>query len=288
MLAKAILMFFIITFSMLTGCNRYEYQTVEKFQAPYSENIFISIDNSVGEINVNSWDEDYILVTARIIGKAENKNNAMNLVNKTEVFFDHSPERVSIWSERPENRYFSTVAIEYQINMPHIFNGNIKTSTGDVYIEEILGDLHVATSTGDVYINKMQGELLVETSTGDVNLRHLMGDLNCSTSTGDVAIDYMEGRFDIKTSTGDVHVLPRIIARTNNRITTSTGDVFISLFENASVSLYARTSTGEIKFRGYHPYIEDEKEVRREFGFADANLDISTSTGDISIINASL
>lgn len=93
---------------------------------------------------------------------------------------------------------------------------DLHTSSGNVEMELIDGDLEASTSGGDIDMEDMRGAVKVWTSGGSVRAERIQGALNAKTSAGDITVEKVWQRelddhdIDLKTSVGDINLtLPR-------------------------------------------------------------------------------
>lgn len=86
----------------------------------------------------------------------------------------------------------------------------IETSSGEIDAGDIQGKaIDVQASSGDVSLKDVAGALTkVKTSSGDVDIDHLIGDLSTRTSSGEIEIDSPEptGHWKCRASSGNVSV----------------------------------------------------------------------------------
>jgi DUF4097 and DUF4098 domain-containing protein YvlB len=169
-------------------------------------------------------------------------------------------------------------------------NGLFKFSSGsgDIRVDEVYGRVETSSGSGDVDIDLVRGDVKVSTGSGDVGLGTLEGNLHARTSSGDVTVHDHKGEADIGTSSGDVEL------RSNSgtgilNIDTSSGDVDVVVFDVDSVEVDLRTSNGVIRTR--LPLVVEDASRRRLLGRAgrgDLKIDVSTTSGDISVRQGSI
>ena len=163
------------------------------------------------------------------------------------------------------------------------FDGNIKTSTGDVSVSHgFIKDGYIKTSTGDITVDYISSETIeTETSTGEFKLSHSIVNrkLTSDTSTGDIQLNQNTiNYFGVEGSTSDITVLASEIDKID--IKTSTGEVELEL--KGSDSYYnfdLHTSTGDIRIGNQ----EFEKSNKKDYTDDKNYVNIQTSTGDIDI-----
>jgi DUF4097 and DUF4098 domain-containing protein YvlB len=95
---------------------------------------------------------------------------------------------------------------DFKIRKLKITKGKISTSSGDVRISEIDGDLSMKTSSGDIDIEKISGKFDGRCSSGDLKIEEVLSDIKLETSSGDVDVRNASGSVDITTSSGGVEL----------------------------------------------------------------------------------
>jgi hypothetical protein len=141
--------------------------------------------------------------------------------------------------------------VDYTLQVPEGVSVRAHTSTGDVSVRNIDGDLHLTTSTGDITVTDAAGALQLRTSTGDIRASNVTSEtVDASTSTGNITLDLSAAPRTVaaQTSTGDIRVIVPDGDSYQVQAETSTGDTRISVRQDdaASRSIVARASTGDI------------------------------------------
>ncbi len=136
---------------------------------------------------------------------------------------------------------------------------SIRTLSGDVMVEDRLGDLEIRTASGDVEVKRCSGDISVTTASGDVVLSDCSENVYVQTASGSVEIDVDDGcnGVSISTASGDIALRHP--------------DDFDALFTCATVS-------GDITRDG-----EDLEPGRFSLGQGLTPVRLSTASGDISI-----
>jgi hypothetical protein len=110
--------------------------------------------------------------------------------------------------------------VDYRLTVPKAVSIHVRTTTGDVEVRNLAGELRLSTSTGDITAVDI-GSPVVEasTGTGDIRLTHSAPPQTVSvrTTTGDVSIRVPDGgsyRVQADTGVGDTQVsVPRSARR---------------------------------------------------------------------------
>jgi hypothetical protein len=139
----------------------------------------------------------------------------------------------------------------------------IRTTSGDVTVERVDGDLRTDTASGNVRVGSVGGDVRIETASGDVRSGPLKGPNTIATVSGDVMIDAALEHLSVKTVSGDVAVgglhqggrfhtvsgdqrVRRIVAG-EVRLDTTTGDLTVEIVPGALVKVDVQTVTGHLR-----------------------------------------
>ena len=82
----------------------------------------------------------------------------------------------------------------------------VKTLSGDVLVDDRVGDLSIETASGDVEVRQCSGDLSVTTASGDVSLSGCSESLSIQTASGsvDVEADDQCNEVSISSASGDI------------------------------------------------------------------------------------
>ncbi len=165
-----------------------------------------------GEIRVNTWEKNEIIVRVVGLSKEDSKDLAIEK-NGTTVTVNYSTGWG--WSDD----------VQFRITMPARFNLDVKTTGGDVKLSDKI--------TGYVVVNTSGGEITTDDITGDTRLVSSGGEIECGNIKGNLEISTMGGEITIKSVEGKTA-----------EVNTMGGDIKI---DNAKVDLDAKTYGGDIE-----------------------------------------
>ena len=145
--------------------------------------------------------------------------------------------------------------------------------------------LDATTTSGDLVLEDLAGELALETASGSVRLGAIRGRATVTTSSGSVRGEQRGAdRLEVRTSSGDVALTLAPSTGASARITTASGDVVLRLESTARVRVEATTSSGEVVVRAP---LRVEELGRSRFvgvqGEADGEIRLSSSSGNLRI-----
>lgn len=131
-----------------------------------------------------------------------------------------------------------------ELDVPRGVRLLVNTSSGDVVLRDLTGDVEVHTASGDISVENASGRVLVETLSGDVSVQGAPAAVRVTTASGDIAMRGVRGDVEVHTTSGTVRVDgPRI---TRALVENFSGDVVIEGDLDASARLQLRTHNGDI------------------------------------------
>lgn len=277
----------------------------EKFSANQVEDLMLSVVDA--DVTVNTSNASSVTVNVTVDGRDRNK--AMEYYEKQNFNVALEGGTLHVVSKPEKNfresfNWRNPIDIRVMINMPADVPSSIRTSDGNLAIEELTSGAKIKTSDGDIKIGQISGgdiviqtsdgniaaDLLqgpsvsIKTSDGDLMLGELIGDtIRAQTSDGDIQIETVSGEFEARTSDGDLSIRNMVSSRAVAH--TSDGDIRVS---NVTGSLTVRTSDGDVELE-----LIDPRDISVSVGDGDAlvsiptdistTLDVRTSDGDVEM-----
>ncbi len=163
------------------------------------------------------------------------------------------------------------------VTVPRSYHVGLKTSGGNLEIEQLQGTATGTTSGGDVHIGNVNGNVRMRTSGGNITAGDIDGDLQIETSGGNIVVRSVAGRLDAVTSGGDIS-MQQIQGPTRAR--TSSGNIVADSIRGAAD---LDSSGGNIKVT-----VDGRIHAGTSGGNVDVELlgenrgiEVSTSGGDI-------
>lgn len=154
----------------------------------------------------------------------------------------------------------------------------IKTSSGDVDIKELIGETDIESSSGYLTVGAITGNTQLKTSSGDINIKEITGETKAESSSGCQMIETLTGNAQFNTTSGDVS-----IQSMNGGVRVETASGIVRILEGSGNRSLA-TSSGDIIVKG----TEGNFQVSTQSGDAQINMQkgagsIDTSSGDIQL-----
>jgi DUF4097 and DUF4098 domain-containing protein YvlB len=178
----------------------------KSFQASLGGMLDVSVNG--GDIRIQPWDKNEVHINAR--GGSDDD-------------FDRLYMRAEGKTIRVQNSSGGWSDMQYDINVPSMFNLDLRTSNGNIdIVGSLTGDVRGSTSAGDIHLGNVTGKVDMNTSGGNIRTGDVQGDLTLQTSGGDVVLGTVSGEADVSTSGGNIRV------------------------DDVKKTLYARTSGGDV------------------------------------------
>ncbi|MBN1155142.1 DUF4097 family beta strand repeat protein [candidate division KSB1 bacterium] len=248
-----------------------------------------------GDITIKTWDQQLVKINEVVRMDVYTKTEAEAVVKDMKTRYQQQGNTITIGAEGSFRSYMQSA---YTIQLPKKFNVDVNTRGGDIEVFDLAGRANLRTSGGDVALNNVNGVVDVSTSGGDVKVYKNTNSVALKTSGGDIEIIDVMGAVDASTSGGDILVQNN---RANVSVKTSGGDIVL---ENVGSGVSAKTSGGDIAIDGTEGDISvatsgGDIKIKKVKGTAkamtsggdiDANdvatgIVVSTSGGDIRLHN---
>jgi hypothetical protein len=143
---------------------------------------------------------------------------------------------------------------------------DVRTSTGDVSIDDVSGTVAAETLSGDIVINGAPASVAIESISGDVTVGGPVANVRIGTVSGDVGLPRATGTINASSTSGDVDI--RSDGVRSGQFGSTSGTVTYSGTIMADALLNFTTASGEISL-----------DVTRDIN---ADFDIENVTGRIS------
>lgn len=150
--------------------------------------------------------------------------------------------------------------VSASIVVPVHSSATVETSSADVELLGVLGDVQVTTASGDVEVEHA-ASLRAKTASGDLDIGTVEGKCRANSGSADVTVGVVGGDCDVATGSGDVSINSvggRLLVKTGS------GDVTV---DQGSGDVDAMAGSGDLEFRR----------------LAQGRLKAKTGSGDVAI-----
>lgn len=81
-----------------------------------------------------------------------------------------------------------------------------KSSSGDIKLANVVGNLTIETSSGDIQIDGLIGDSRLASTSGEHELTNLKGNIKTKASSGDITISGFDGEIVARATSGDIKI----------------------------------------------------------------------------------
>ena len=282
-LLNAILILFLLISNTLNATDSGEGKT-KSFKVASGGSL--NVELQVGNINIQTWDKDEVLVKVEGLNDEAFKNLETNLKgNELTVKYENDGD------ETEEEVIFT-------ITVPSKFNLDLKTMGGDISLKNnINGNVSIDTYGGEISAKNINGTTKIETKGGDIRLEEIKGDCNVNTYGGAVSITLINGKkAKVSTNGGDINIY-----RTTSGVSVKTygGTITVNeLGDDSELITYGGdvivgTSMGNIKMDTYGGNLQLKSAKGKvtgktnggdiNFKKIDGSVDLKTMSGMITL-----
>lgn len=183
--------------------HTHSYEETREFNLAFSG--AVDFETNVGAIVVKSWENDYVLLRARIHANGADESEARLIAALVQIY---ASDRV--WASGPSGRSW---AVSFEIFVPRASGLNLTTAVGAITIHDVAGTISARSGVGAVELVRLAGNVEAKTGVGAISVT-LSGSrwegkgLTAATGTGAIKItapaDY-SASFDLRTALGGIH-----------------------------------------------------------------------------------
>lgn len=141
----------------------------------------VSLSNVNGGVEISSWDEESVDVTAEIEVKHSDRRRAEDFLKKVEVLFDHDRDNLGIEVDYPRRHgsgFLSwlfgegnpEVSVRFTIKVPREVDLDLHTVNGGLRVENVAGDIRAATTNGSIKMYDIEGRVSCKTVNGGIKV----------------------------------------------------------------------------------------------------------------------
>ncbi len=248
----------------------------------------LEIENKYGTILIVPWDKDSVQITADIYLEAKSYSKLKSLKNDVRISFSSSRNyiiaRTIIGDEGSrvvsELRALSNtlgtgsvVEINYTVFMPQYMNLVLSNKYGDIYIDDINGDVDISLSNGVLKANSLTGNNSVELIFSKGAIRNL-GNTSLTLSYADLELSHVS-QLDLVGKSSELRIdTVGVMKIDSRRDGISLGEVEylygVSSFSDIKISTFIREADCNLKYGSFR--IDN---VRQEFSRINLDSDFT-------------
>jgi DUF4097 and DUF4098 domain-containing protein YvlB len=238
-----------------------------------------------GRIEVKSWKNPEVVVSAS------------QRSNKISLDLEQADDRIDVTATVIDSSAAASDLTEnIQLTVPEETELQIKTQSGLIYVEQVLGDMKLESVAGDIHLKEVSGYIIVHTTGGSLICTQCSGKLDFNTISGNVQILQPTLRsVNLVTTTGNILFDGDFIRTGIYSMRSGRGLVEVRFAGTDSFDLNAQTSTGTVDNRAAAFLKPDTHGVRRtaskyakglfgSVGSGLAKVELSSFSGTVRIL----
>jgi hypothetical protein len=152
-------------------------------------NSTLDVNNKYGKIEIVNWDKDSAMIEAFLMIQTSNPTRMAKLRNSIDfdfsvnnhyiiaktIFISNGNAIISGIRNLAESIVYSgdEVKIDYVVTIPKNINLRITNKYGDVYADDIEGDIKITVANGGLKANTLTGNVSVDLSFGDGTINRM-------------------------------------------------------------------------------------------------------------------
>ena len=197
----------------------------------------VIVHNAHGRIQVSSWKKAEVVVVG---------NHA---TEKAEVDTEQAGNRIEITTRSMgDNLPPAQLSATYEITVPEETELQVKTDSGTILIERVVGDLMIDTLVGNVQLEEVAGYIVIKSVEGSIVCTRCAGRIDATTLSGNIQV--LQPVFDtvrVQTTSGNILFDGNLVRRGVYILKNSTGATEVRLSENDSFDLSAKSVSGQVE-----------------------------------------
>lgn len=235
------------------------------------------------------------------------RGNTLNIEDvKHSSFFD-DPNNINVKFDTTDNiitvtvdsgtSFLSERSVDFNITVPDSANLQLKTTSGDISVDNTSGAMTLITTSGNVTTanDTFAGNATLNTTSGDIRSTNdtFSNGASVSTTSGDISMnqDTLNGSAQVSVTSGDIDYNGTLPSSSSNvSFTSVSGDIHLGLPASASFSVQADTTSGSIDAGDFPSIIVQDahqgngSHASGSVGStAGPSINLGTTSGDITI-----
>ena len=215
-------------------------QKIEKHFSVKGRPVVMIQNVANGRIEVKSWKNSEVVVSAS------------QSSDKIGLDMEQADERIEITANILDpSAQQSDLTANIQLTVPEETELQIKTQTGLIYVEQVIGDMKLESVAGDVHLKEVSGYIIVHTTGGSLVCTQCGGKfLEFNSISGSAQILQPSlSRVDLRTTTGNILFDGDFIRTGIYTMKSGRGLVEVRFSGTDSFDLNAQTSSGTVDNR---------------------------------------
>ncbi len=154
-----------------------------------SQGVNLEISNKYGEIIFNTWEKDSIKIVIHVLAHGKNKDATEKLMSRADFEFSQGNENIVVKTVFDKSKGFfkdlwndisdysksilnkDQLDINYEVYLPSYTNINLTNKFGDVFLDEVSGNVDVSISNGSLKAGHLSASANLNLSFGDADIK---------------------------------------------------------------------------------------------------------------------
>lgn len=152
-------------------------QKLEKHFAVKGRPVVMIQNVANGRIEVKSWKNSEVVVSGT------------QSANRVTISTEQAGDRIDVVATLVDASAQSAESdVNFQLTVPEETELQLKTQTGLIYVEQVVGDMTLQSVAGDVHLKEVSGYIIVRTSAGSLECSQCAGKLDFNSISGNAQI----------------------------------------------------------------------------------------------------
>jgi len=171
-----------------------ETKAIKRVQQSFKVNKQVSLEltNKYGQVILNTWSRDSILVKVKVTGYGRDRDAAENMLERVEFEFNQVGEYVIIETVLDRSKGFFKDLWNSISDYSKSLLGKTKLSIDFEIFMPVTGNIDINQKFGDIYLDDTQGNVSIDLSNGNLKIHELTKDFNLDLSFGRANINTMK------------------------------------------------------------------------------------------------
>ena len=247
----------------------------------------VEVYNKYGKLHIVTWEHDSVKFDVHALIQSSNETKVKRL--KDNISFDFTGTEYYITAKSVFSNKYSgffkdladfteglissdnQVEIDYKIYIPEYVNLKLNNKFGDIYIENIIGDINITLSNGDLKASNFEGNAIIKLTMGDADIKLV--------KNGKIYTNYSELNID---KCDQVHIDSKLskINIENARIvkiSSKKDKIYINTLEQIYgesyfTDIWVYDLTNKMSYKANYGNINMES-IKKDFSFIDLNTE---------------
>ncbi len=259
-------------------------QRLEKHFAVKGRPVVVIENVANGRIEVKAWKNQEVVLTE------------IQPSNKVGIETEQAGDRIDVIANVLDaSAQPSEIEASFQLSVPEQTELRLKTQTGLIYVEQVVGDMELRSVAGDVHLKEVSGYIVVRTTGGSLVCTQCSGKLDFQSISGNAQIlQPALNNVTLRTTSGNILFDGDFIRTGIYTMSSGKGNVEVRFSGNDSFDLLAQTTRGSVDNQA-EPFLKPDshgfKHLASKFtkglfgtvGGGLAKVDLSSFSGTIRI-----